>query len=97
MGVEDREGLVRICTVTVLEVGYSARSRDDHRTLLHAPPIASMPIEQFTPRVEDRAIELQSLLAERGRHRALSIADLVIAATAELSELTVLHVDTTSN
>lgn len=86
-------GLVHICAVTVLEVGYSARSADDHRTLLNEPPIASMPIEYLTPRIEDRAIELQSLLADQGLHRAPSIPDLVLAATAELAELTVLHLD----
>lgn len=33
-------GLIRICTVTLLEVGYSARSAKDHRLLLGEPPIA---------------------------------------------------------
>lgn len=86
-------GLVRICTVTRLELGYSARSAEDHRSLLAEPPIASMPVEYLTPRIEDRALELQSVLAERGQHRAPSVPDLLIAATAELAELTVLHVD----
>ncbi len=86
-------GLLRICTVTLLEVGYSARSGPDHRSLLEDPPIASMPVEYLTPRAEDRAVELQSVLAERGQHRAPSVSDLLIAATAELAELTVLHVD----
>ncbi len=86
-------GLVRISTVTRLEVGYSARSAADHETLLGEPPIASMPVEYLTPRVEDRAVELQSMLAVRGQHRAPSVPDLLIAATAELAELTVLHVD----
>jgi len=52
-----------------------------------------MPVEYLTPRIEDRAVELQSVLAERGHHRAPSVPDLLIAATAELAELTVLHVD----
>lgn len=86
-------GLVRICTVTRLEVGYSARSAADHRALVSQPPVASMPIEYLTPRIEDRAIEIQSVLADRGQHRAPSIPDLLIAATAELAELTVLHLD----
>ena len=86
-------GLVRICTVTRLEVGYSARSVRDHRSLLAEPPIASMPVEYLTPRIEDRALELQGALAERGQHRAPSVPDLLIAATAELAELTILHVD----
>ena len=86
-------GLVRISTVTRLEVGFSARSAPDHRALLREPPVASMPVEYLTPRIEDRAVELQSVLAERGHHRAPSVPDLLIAATAELAELTVLHVD----
>jgi predicted nucleic acid-binding protein len=86
-------GLIRISTVTRLEVGFSARSAADHRTLLAEPPIASMPIEYLTPKIEDRAVELQTSLAARGQHRAPSIPDLLIAATAELAELVVLHLD----
>lgn len=86
-------GIVRISTVTRLEVGYSARSGADHRTVLHSPPIASMPVEYLTPKIEDRAVEVQSALASIGQHRAPSIPDLLIAATAELAELTVLHLD----
>jgi predicted nucleic acid-binding protein len=52
-----------------------------------------MPVEYLTPKIEDRAIELQLALAERGHHRAPSIPDLLIAATAELADLTVLHID----
>lgn len=86
-------GLVRISTVTRLEVGHSARTASDHRSLLAEPPLASMPVEYLTPRIEDRAVELQSALAARGQHRAPSVPDLLIAATAELADLTVLHVD----
>jgi predicted nucleic acid-binding protein len=86
-------GLVRISTVTRLEVGYSARTATDHRTLLTEPPMSSMPVEYLTPKIEDRAVELQRALAERGLHRAPSIPDLLIAATAELADLTVLHLD----
>lgn len=86
-------GVVRICTVTLLEVGYSARSASEHRSLFAEPPIASMPVEYLTPKIEDRALELQWVLAERGHHRAPSVPDILIAATAELAELTVLHLD----
>ena len=86
-------GLVRISTLTRLEVGYSARSATDHRLLLGEPPISSMPVEYLTPKIEDRALELQFALAERGHHRAPSVPDLLIAATAELAELTLLHMD----
>ena len=86
-------GLVRISPVTRLEAGYSARTATDHRTLLTEPPISSMPVEYLTPKIEDRAVELQLALAERGHHRAPSLPDLLIAATAELADLTVLHLD----
>lgn len=86
-------GLVRISTVTRLEIGFSARSGSDHRAVFTEPPLASMPVEYLTPLIEDRALAIQSALAERGQHRAPSIPDVLIAATAELAELTVLHLD----
>jgi len=86
-------GLVRIATVTRLEVGYSARSGSDLRAGLRRPPLAAMPVEYQTPAIEDRAVEVLTLLADRGQHRAPSIPDLIIAATAELTGLVVLHVD----
>ena len=86
-------GLVRITTVTRLETGYSARSGRDLRAGLQRPPLSSMPVEYLTPAVEDRAVEVLALLADRGQHRAPSIPDLIIAATAELAGLTVLHLD----
>ena len=86
-------GLVRITTVTRLEVGYSARSGPDLRAGLRQPPLSAMPVQYLTPAIEDRAVEVLTLLADRGQHRAPSIPDLIIAATAELAGLTVLHMD----
>lgn len=86
-------GLVRICTVTRLEVGFSARSGKDLRSGYERPPLARIPVEYLTPAIEDRAVEVQVALGERGQHRAASIPDLLIAATAELAQLTVLHDD----
>jgi predicted nucleic acid-binding protein len=86
-------GLVRITTVTRLEVGYSARSGSDLRAGFTRPPLSSMPVEYMTPAIEDRAVEVLTLLADRGQHRAPSVPDLIIAATAELAGLTVLHLD----
>jgi predicted nucleic acid-binding protein len=86
-------GLVRITTVTRLEAGYSARSGPELRPGLRQPPLSSMPVEYLTPAIEDRAVEVLTLLADRGQHRAPSIPDLIIAATAELAGLTVLHLD----
>ena len=86
-------GLVRITTVTRLEAGYSARSGPELRAGLRRPPLSSLPVEYLTPAIEDRAVEVLTLLADRGQHRGLSIPDLIIAATAELAGLTVLHLD----
>ena len=86
-------GLVRISTVTRLEVGLSARSGAELRDAARRPPLSVMPVEYLTPAIEDRAVEVQATLADRGHHRAPSIPDLLIAATAELVGLTVLHVD----
>lgn len=86
-------GLVRLSTVTRLELGFSARSGDAGREAFGLPPLSLMPIEHLTPAMEDRAFEVQMLLADRGRHRAPSIPDLLIAATAEKAGLTVLAVD----
>ena len=43
--------------------------------------------------IQDRAVLVLMLLADRGQHRAPSVPDLIIAATAELAGLTVLHCD----
>ena len=86
-------GLVRIATVTRLEVGYSARSGSDLRAGLQRPPLSSMPAEYLTPAIEDRSVEVLALLADKGLHRAPSIPGLIIAAAAELAGLTVLHLD----
>ena len=88
-----QRGLVGISTLTRLEVGFSAKSAADLARAVRTTPLAAMPLEHLTPAIEDRAVEVQRLLAERGRHRAPSIPDLLIAATAELTGRTVLHLD----
>lgn len=86
-------GLVRLTTVTRLEIGYSALSAAQARAAFNTPPISAMPVEYLTPAIEDRALEVQLMLTGEGQHRAPSIPDLLIAATAELASLTVLHLD----
>ncbi len=86
-------GLVRLSTITRLELGYSARSGEAGRRRFASPPLSLMPVEHLTPAIEDRALEVQMLLADRGQHRAPSIPDLLIAATAEKAGLTVIAVD----
>ena len=52
-----------------------------------------MPVEYQTPAIEDRVVEVQMLFADHGHHRAPSVPDLMVAATAELAGLTALHLD----
>jgi hypothetical protein len=86
-------GLVHISTVTRLEIGFSFRSGEQARRETSSPPLALLPVVHLTPAMEDRAVEVQMLLADRGQHRAPSIPDLILAATAEKSGMTVLAVD----
>jgi predicted nucleic acid-binding protein len=86
-------GLVRISTITRLEIGYSFRGAAQAHAESASAPLALMPLEYLTPAAEARAVEVQLLLADRGRHRAPSIPDLLVAATAEVANLTVVALD----
>ena len=86
-------GLVRVAGITCLEIGYSMRSAEQSRLEFSSPPLSLMPVEHLTPGIERRALEVQQLLGDRGQHRAPSIPDLLIAATAELTGSVVLAVD----
>lgn len=86
-------GLVRVTSITLLEIGFSARNEGDWNRLIRDVPVAYMPVEMMTPAAERRAVEVQRLLSLSGRHRAPSIPDLMIAAVAEQAGLTVLHLD----
>jgi predicted nucleic acid-binding protein len=86
------DGLLARCSVTDLELLFSARSGADHRVRRSDIDLrfGHVPTDQ---RIFDRAIEIQGLLADQGQHRAASIPDLVVAAAAENAGLTVMHYD----
>jgi predicted nucleic acid-binding protein len=86
-------GLLHLSTMTRLELGFAARSGNAGREAFGLPPLSLMPIEYLTPAMEDRAWEVQMLLADRAQHRAPSIPDLLIAAMAEKRGLTVLAIN----
>jgi len=84
-------GLLAVCGAVAVEIMYCARSvRDAERITdglsgfdwLHTPDEAW-----------DRALEVQAGLVAAGNWRAVSLPDLVIAATAERHRATVLHYD----
>ncbi len=53
-----QRGLIRISTVTLLEIGYFTRNGSDHRATLGEPPLSSMTVEYMTPAIEARAVEI---------------------------------------
>ncbi len=83
------EGKVGRCGVFHMEALFSAR--DPHR--IHEQVVRALPLVPTHQADFDRAAEVMLLLAERGHHRAVCAADLVLAAVAERTHLTVLHYD----
>ncbi|KAA0942873.1 PIN domain nuclease [Streptomyces apricus] len=84
-------GLLAVCGAVELEVLHSARTKADAERIrdeMRGFDWLTTPDEAW-----DRAVEVQALLIDRGNWKALSVADLVIAATAERHGATVLHYD----
>jgi predicted nucleic acid-binding protein len=91
LGELSDRGLLAVCGAVEIEVIHSARTAKDAqraRWLMGGFRWLSMPDE-----VWDRAIDVQVQALHKGNHRALSMADLLIAATAERHGVTVLHYD----
>ena len=84
-------GEAATCAIIDLEVLYSARNHQDHERIRQRRSLAyhTVPV---TEAILQRAIEIQGELARSGRHR-VPIPDLIIAAAAESSGLTLLHYD----
>lgn len=85
------DGLVATCPIIDLEVLYSARSLADYEEILTER--RALPSYPLTEHVTNRAIEVQHQLARRGQHR-IPLPDVLIAAVAEINDLTVMHYDT---
>ena len=85
-------GLVSICLVAELEIGFSARSLADQDRIGRS--VLDLLHRVVTPvRAESRVREVQRELIARGQHRAVAVPDLIVAAVAEVEGLTVLHHD----
>ncbi len=84
-------GEAATCAIIDLEVLFSARNREEYEEIRERRALVyrSVPIDEA---VFERAIAVQAELARTGRHR-VPIPDLLIAATAELAGLTLLHYD----
>ena len=79
------------CPVVDLEVLFSARNGSEWlRMYVDLEAMPTVPINQA---VCNRAIEVQGILWNSGKVRSVGIADLLIAAAAEIAGLPVLHYD----
>lgn len=84
-------GEVATCALVEFEVLYSARSHSDLVRTAERRALAYEWVET-TDATLRRALDVQRALALTGHHR-VAIGDLIIAATAELAGLTVIHYD----
>jgi predicted nucleic acid-binding protein len=83
--------LLAVCRTTEYEMVHSARDSAEAMrisTWLHA--FDYLPTDDH---VFARALAVQRHAVNAGFHRALSLADLLVAATAEANRLTILHYD----
>ncbi len=82
-----------ICDQARLEILWSARSAEDYEAL--AEELWALRAIATDASTFQQALETQRRLAHVGglHHRSVKIADLVIAASAEAAEATVLHYD----
>ena len=85
-------GTIAVCPIVELEVLYTARSKTDRDELLELLRAAFAWVV-VPDRTFDRAAEVQAALTDLGAHRSAGAVDLLIAATAELHGLTLLHYD----
>lgn len=85
-------GLIAVCPITELEILYGARSIADRKRVVEQLQslFGWVPIDD---RAYHRASDIQDELTRRGQHRSAGPADLLVAATAELQGLTLLHHD----
>ena len=92
LGVLRTAGLMAMCGMADLEILYSSRSGAEHRAI---EADLRETCERLYTEEEDfvRAREVQRELADTGRHRAVSLPDLLIAAVAERHRVAVLHYD----
>lgn len=86
------EGEVARCSIVDLEILFSARSHRDF-VAIRDERVSGFRLVDTLQSDFDRAMSVMELLARTGKHRAVSIPDLLIGAVAERSGLVVVHYD----
>ena len=91
VGAHAASGRIVLCAPVVFELGFSARNANDHNAIMgRLEAFESLPV---TTADHARAIDIQTRLAARGWHRAVSLVDALVAALADAHGLVVLHYD----
>lgn len=85
------QGRLAACQMTSLEYLNNASDPNGYELLWDA--LHGMRWIDVTAQAMDRALEVHRRLATQSQHRHFRLPDLIIAATAELAEVTVLHYD----
>ena len=87
-----QRGLVGICGVTELEMLFSARNIQERARMKQQLEASLDPVD--TPDdIWAQASDIQEALTEQGQHRSASLPDLLVAATARVRGLELLHYD----
>lgn len=86
-------GRVSVCEMTELELVRAAGGREE-RVLLERYLHDAFGWTPAPERAFPRARQIQDILVASGQHHGPGAVDLMVAATAELSGLTILHYDT---
>ena len=86
--VEDE---IATCPMVVMELLWTTRSPGEFLEL--RDDLGALPQVPIDARTWARAIDVWQLLVEDGRHRQAKIADLLVAAAAEIGGITVCHYD----
>lgn len=85
-------GLVGTCPILDFEALYAARSHQEYEATRTDRALAY----EYLPTNDEqwqRALDVHQALAARSQARAVGISDLLIAATAEHHQVTVIHYD----
>lgn len=84
-------GLVLVCDLVILELTRLAPN--EHRAQQVADRLAAFETVPMPVQLWSRARETQLALAERGDHRRVPPADLLLAGAAEDAGVTLIHYD----
>lgn len=89
---EMASGRLALCSLTELEILYTAQSMD-HRRQLEQTFAAFYVWVPISDRAYERAAVIQADMTKRGMQRSAGAVDLIVAATAAEHRMTVLHYD----